>query len=110
MAFEATLLSQGDTIKYRPSSTVNAGAVVVLGELVAVAHSEIKANELGTLHVLGLVRVNKAAADDISVGDVLYWDNTNKVATKTSTGNKRMGLAATAASSGNGVVDVLLGR
>lgn len=40
------------------------------------------------------------SGDTWSAGDVLYWDDTNKVVTTTSTGNKRVGVSIAAKTSG----------
>jgi predicted RecA/RadA family phage recombinase len=83
----------GDTIDHIPTADVAAGAVVVQGELVGVAKQPIKAGKLGALSVVGVFDFPVTSLTGWAVGDLAYWDNTNKVATKTQTGNKLLGKA-----------------
>ena len=56
---EATYVQCGDAIDYTPGSDVAAGQVVVLSELIGIAKTAIKANELGALAVEGVFDVAK---------------------------------------------------
>lgn len=94
-------------VDFTPTSTVEAGDVVVQGDLVGVAVHKIEANQLGALLVNGQVSVVKGSGA-ISAGALVYWDATNQVATTTATGNKLMGKAVRAAASGDARVLVLL--
>lgn len=94
-------------VPYTPTSDVSAGAVIVQGSLVGVAVRPLTANRLGELVVNGVVSVEKATGA-ISAGALVYWDNTNQVATTTASGNTLMGKAIRAAASGDARVDVLL--
>lgn len=96
----ATYVQRGESIDYTPSSDVSAGDVIVLGDLVAVATLDIKANVLGALATCGVFDFTKAASDGgIAVGALCYWDAAEKVA-KTdceSGANKLIGIAVKAA-------------
>jgi len=68
-------VQRGDAVDYTPEADVASGDVVVLGDLVAVAKSEIKANTLGALAVTGVFDFPKAAGDGgIAAGARCYWD------------------------------------
>lgn len=107
----ARSIGSGDRIDYTPGSDVAAGAVVVIGDLVAVADQDIPANKLGALSVNGLKGFPKASGGStaITAGALLYWDATNKVATTTASSHKKIGLCAKAAADGDTEVFALLG-
>jgi predicted RecA/RadA family phage recombinase len=93
MAINVIHVGDNDTIDYTPASDLAAGEVVVLGDLLGIALSQIQANRPGALLVWGMVDAPKPSGS-ISVGTILYWDATNKQVTTSATGNKRAGLAA----------------
>lgn len=102
-------VSDGLTIDYVPTSDLAAGDVVQIGDLIAITSRPAKANVPVALDVTGLYEIDKDNSS-VSAGAILYWDNTNKKATTTATGNKRLGLAAAAAPDAATKVLVLLGR
>lgn len=102
---QATFVQDGASIDYTPGAAVPAGEVVVQGELVGVAKFPIAANALGSLSVEGVFDFAKGAGA-ISAGALVYWDDTNNVATTTATGNKLIGKVVTAAASGATTVRV----
>jgi predicted RecA/RadA family phage recombinase len=89
----------GRYIPYTPaaqSGGVKAGDVVALVGRIGIATEDIAEGETGTLDLGGVYKLpaEAAAADKAwSQGDTLYWDATNKVLTKTSTGNTAAGFA-----------------
>ena len=93
--FLTTYVSDGRYVPYTPTVDVAAGDVVVQGELVGVAVSDLPANKLGDLCVDGLVRFPKSTAGGsaITAGSLLYWDAGAKVATTNANGgaNKYLG-------------------
>lgn len=78
----AKYYQKGDSVDYTPTSAVNAGDVVVQGNLVGVAKLDIAAETLGSLAVEGVFECAKAA-ETVSTGDVMYYDAANQVVTKT---------------------------
>lgn len=98
----------GDAIDYTPTSAVNAGDVVVQGDLVGVAKKNIAANALGALHVKGVFDFPKATTSGsaITAGTKLYWDASSEVATSTAGGNKYIGKAVQAADADDTTVRV----
>ena len=101
----ARYVQKGEAIDYRPSEAVAAGDVV--GNLVGIARLDIAANTLGSLAVVGVFDVEKAAGA-VTVGAAVYWDAANHKATTTSTGNPYLGKAVLAAESADEQVRVLL--
>lgn len=88
-----TFVQQGDAIDYTPNALVEAGAVVVLNDLVGVTKRTIPANTLGTLHVAGVFEFPKAtgAGTAIAAGVNVYWDIADTEAkTDSETGANRL--------------------
>ena len=95
MSFEAEF-SHGDPlmIDHTPAADVEAGQVVVIGDLPTVAHRAIAADSLGAVAARGGVyRLPKAAGGSTAIGDrkKVYWDDANNVITTTASGNKVFG-------------------
>jgi len=105
---QAIFRHDGGSIDYTPTVDVAAGDVIVQGELVGVAKLDIKANTLGALAVMGVFDFAKATGGGtaITAGANVYWDNTNKVATTTATGNKLIGKCGKAAADADATVRV----
>ncbi|HPD28571.1 MAG TPA: DUF2190 family protein [Phycisphaerae bacterium] len=106
----ATYIHEGNAIDFVPGTQVNAGDVVVVGDLVGVARVEIKANQRGSLAVTGVFEFPKASGEVIGAGQQLYWDHVAKrVATSSDYGGyKRLGHAVAYAGSGEVKVQVRL--
>ena len=105
MAVQAQYVQEGNYIDYTPGSAVAAGDVVVQGDLVAVAKGDIAANKLGALAVGGVFDFAKN-----TVGQILYWDDTNNVVTATATGNKQIGKVVRAAATTDTTVRMRLSQ
>ena len=97
---QAIFVQRGESVDYSSVSTVNAGAVVVQGDLVGVAIRTIPANTPGSLMVEGVFDFTKAtgAGTALAVGTIVYWDAANGRATSVATGNKLLGKVVMAAS------------
>jgi predicted RecA/RadA family phage recombinase len=102
----AVFVHDGSAIDYTPSAAVAAGDVVVQGELVGVARTPIAANALGSLAAAGVFDFPKATGGGtaIDAGALVYWDETNKVATTTAAGNKYIGKTEKAAADADATV------
>lgn len=85
-------------MEYTPGSDVAAGDVVVIDEIVGIAHRDIDADTLGTLYINGGVYKVKGDAA-ITQGSRVYWvDSSNKCSESAGSGgaNKAFGVAVTA--------------
>lgn len=105
-----TLLSSGDTVQLTAGGTFTAGTGLLTGQLFGVPENSGSSGDLITLRVKGVVTIKKAGSLAVSVGDALYWDDTNKEVNKTSSAQKEVGIAVSATGSGAGetLVDMLL--
>lgn len=80
----ARYVQKGEAIDYRPSENVSAGTIVPFAGFVGITRLDIRAGELGALAVSGVFETPKAD-EAIDVGDPVYWDEANEVATKQKT-------------------------
>ncbi|WP_176014460.1 DUF2190 family protein [Victivallis sp. Marseille-Q1083] len=103
----AKYVQKGDSIDYRPNEAVAAGDVIVLADLVGIARLDIEAGTLGSLAVVGVFDVVKAAGA-IPSGSTLYWDAGAKQATLFSASNHYLGKAIADVEAGDESVRVLL--
>lgn len=101
-------VSDGDWVTVPAPAAVTSGEGVVVGTaLFGVAVSDADSGADVALGVLGIFTLPKTSALAIAVGDVCYWNDTNKVITKTNT-DLRVGVAVTAAANPSPTVNVRL--
>lgn len=105
---ETTYRQQGDIINYTPSVAMTAGEIVVEGELVGAAVTDIAANAEGALRIAGVINAPKLSTDVVVIGNILYWDDGNTRMTTTASTHKVIGIAVEDAGSGVADCDVLL--
>lgn len=105
---KATYWQRGESIDFlnETAHLIEANTVVVLGERIGIAGTDIPAHEKGSLHVTGVYKFPKAGATDIKPGDVVYWDNSAGNITKTVGSNKVAGFAVEAAATEAATVTV----
>jgi len=110
----ARYIQTGDAVDYTPGADVNAGDVVVQGELVGVAKLDIKTGKLGALAVTGLFDFPKAtgAGTAIAAGTRVHWDVAEQVAKADdeSGANQEIGKSVKAASDTDAVVRARLSQ
>ncbi|MCG8521906.1 MAG: DUF2190 family protein [Pseudomonadales bacterium] len=103
-------IHNGDAIDYTPGEDTPAGTVVVVGELVGVAKVDIKAGELGALHVRGVFDFPKATGggSGSGMGINIFWDESEQLATQDADSgtNKLLGKAIAAAADSDVIVRV----
>ena len=80
----ARYVQKGESIDYRPETDIKAGTIVPFAGFVGITRLDIRAGELGALAVSGVFETPKAD-EAIDVGDQVYWDEANEVATKQKT-------------------------
>jgi len=87
----------GDVLDFTaPSGGVTSGKGVKIGAMIAIAVITAAQGETATGHTEGVFDVDAAthATDQAwAHGDTIYWDDTNKVFTKTSSSNTKAGYA-----------------
>lgn len=91
-----------------PAGGTTSGVGVLIGDLFGIATNTVGAGESTEVLTEGVVEIAKTSALAIGVGDVLYWDNTNKVVNKTAASQKSVGIAVEAAANPSSTVAVKL--
>ncbi len=100
-------IEKGDVITVTAGADITSGTAFLVGDLLAVAiTSAVSGNQLAC-SICGVYELPKAAGA-ISQGVKIYWDDTAKNITTTSTNNKQIGYAWTAQLSGDATVFVKL--
>jgi predicted RecA/RadA family phage recombinase len=103
-------VQRGDVLTLDPGATVPAGRGRLFGAaLFGVAAVDAVSGTASAFRCAGVVTIAKTSALAISVGDVLYWDAANSVVNKTTSGQRAVGVAVTAASNPSATVQMLIG-
>ena len=96
MTKEAIERQKGEVIDFTLQEDANVGDVVVAGNLVGVATVSGLAGETIGLKIEDVWEIKAKDADAVNVGDLLYWDATNRELTTTATNNTKAGIAISA--------------
>jgi predicted RecA/RadA family phage recombinase len=103
-----TLIGGAETVQITAGGTLTAGVGVLTGQLFGVPETDAAAGDEVTLRITGKVTLAKTSALQIDIGDAVYWDDTNKVVNKTSSAQKEVGIAISAAANPSSTVEVYL--
>jgi predicted RecA/RadA family phage recombinase len=90
----------GNTITLTAPYAVASGDGLLVGSVFGVAAGDAANAETVEAALIGVFDLKKVASQAWSAGDKVYWDNTNKVATKTASGNTVIGVATEAVGGG----------
>lgn len=92
---KAAYYQRGETLDYKNSGSeaIEAGEIVLIGNRIGIAATLIKSGQLGTVDVVGVFAMPKAA-EAITIGALVYWDAAAGNITATSTKNTLAGYAA----------------
>lgn len=101
-------IQRGDNLTIPAPATVTSGAPVIAGEIVGIALGDAASGAAVDVATSGVFEIAKVAADDMALGDVIYWDDSAELATITATDNTKLGVAVAAAGTGTGAVNVRL--
>lgn len=80
----------------------SSGEGAKVGNIFGVAVADVANGAAGEFLTEGVCELKKVGSQAWSVGDLIYWDDTNKELTKTSTSNLLVGVAVEAVGSGAG--------
>ena len=104
---EALEIQDGRVIDYTLAGSVNVGDVIPLGSsMVGIAVISGLAGEVISVDTEKVWQVTAKTSEAIAVGDILYFDVTNRELTKTSTGNVKAGKAMTSKSAVAGTINI----
>lgn len=90
-------IQPGDILTLAAPYDVLAGAGMLVGSIFGVASTDALSGASVETAVEGVYRLAKTSAQAWTVGALIYWDNTNKVATSTASTNKLIGVAVAVA-------------
>lgn len=94
----------GNTITLTAPYAVASGDGLLVGSIFGIAAGDAALGEPVETALVGIFDLKKVASQAWSAGDKIYWDNTNKEATKTATANTLFGVATEAVAGGAGDV------
>ncbi|BCP53788.1 hypothetical protein K32_24050 [Kaistia sp. 32K] len=93
-------IQSGDVLTVPAPYAVNSGDFVIVGRLYGVAAYAAAQGLPVEIQTRGVYQLFKAASQAWAVGDKIYWDSTNKVATNVGSGNVAIGEAVLAVDNG----------
>jgi predicted RecA/RadA family phage recombinase len=91
----------GDVITLAAPYDRTAGQGALVGAIFGVAMNDVLNTVNGQFAIEGVHTLAKATGQTWTQGALIYWDNTNKNCTTTSTSNTRIGCAMQAQASGD---------
>lgn len=105
---KAAYIQKGESLDYKndTDTVVSAGDVVIVGSRAGVAGTTIPAGGTGSIHMVGVYKFPKNAAEAIAMGVEVYY--TEDGITAVGTGNVLIGYAAAAAAENDLFVTVRL--
>ena len=89
-------IQPGNTITLTAPYAVTSGGGLLVGAIFGVATADATQGKEVEAGLVGVFDLTKTATQAWGVGDKVHWDDTNKVATKTATGNTLIGVAVAA--------------
>lgn len=92
----------GNTITLTAPYAVTSGDGFFVGSIFGVAAGTAALGEAVEAALTGVYDLKKVASQAWAAGDKIYWDNTAKEATKTTTSNTLIGVAVAAVAGGAG--------
>lgn len=106
---KAVFVQKGENIDYTAASNIEYMEIVPLTTRIGVALEAIAAGETGTVSLTGVYEMPAASSLTISVGDAVYWNETNSSIDKTKTGGVPAGVAVAEKAAAGTTVRVLIG-
>jgi predicted RecA/RadA family phage recombinase len=86
-------IQEGDVVTLTAPYARSGGQGALVGTLFGVATSDVANGATGEFKTRGVFTLAKNSAEAWTVGAKIYWDNTAKVCTTTSTSNTLIGCA-----------------
>jgi predicted RecA/RadA family phage recombinase len=103
-----TYIQPGRVVTFTAPYQRNSGEGALIGAIFGVALQTVANAIRGEFAIVGVWTLAKATGEAWTEGALIYWDNTNKRCTTTSTSNTRIGCAQAAAASGDTTGNVRL--
>lgn len=103
-----TYIQHGAILTVTAPAEVASGDGVLIGSLFGVSQIAAASGAEITIVTQGVIELAKTAAQEWSVGDKIYWNDTTKKATTAASGNTLIGVAVAAAANPSDVGAVKL--
>ena len=100
-------IQRGDVVTLTAPYTVTSGSGALVGSIFGVAVNDTTNATSGEFLIEGVVSITKDTST-FSQGDLVYWDDSAKKATSTTSTNKLIGVAVAAAATGVATLKVRL--
>lgn len=97
-----TYIAEGEILDLAAPYARLSGQCALIGLIIGVAQNDLLITEVGPFKTKGVFDLPKAPSQAWTVGAIVYWDDTNKYFTTTSSGNTKAGAALLAVGSGAG--------
>lgn len=91
-----TFVSKGESVDLVAPYAVSSGGGMKVGAIIAIAVMDAAIGATVAALVTGVADVPSDTGTAWSAGDIVYWDDTNKVFTKTTTSNTKAGYVTAA--------------
>ena len=101
-------VQKGENLTFPAPYDVASGGGVKSGLIFGVAAGDALSGADVDLVTVGVFDLPKVSTDVFTIGAAVYWDNTAKLVTTTTSGNTKVGVAVTAAPNPSGSVNVRL--
>jgi predicted RecA/RadA family phage recombinase len=95
-------VQEGDIVVVSAPYDRSSGQGAQVGQLFGVCTGDALSGADVALKVCGVFDLNKIGSQAWTVGQLIYWDNTNKRCTNVATGNLLIGVAVAAVDNGAG--------
>lgn len=106
---KAEFFQDGKVIDLAVTDAVAAGDIVIAGNLVGVAKTDIPANTVGCIATEGVYKVEKAEGVSFTLGADVYWKAETGLAQGSGDGCVKIGIAVAAAANADATVKVKIG-
>src|SRR4051812_17940173 len=100
----ANFYQRGDIMDLVAPYDRTSGQGAQVGQTFGVAQTTVLSGATAAFVIVGVHTLTKIGSQAWTVGQLIYWDNTNKRCTSVATGSLLIGVAAVAAGAGAGVV------
>lgn len=101
-------IQDGEVLTLPAPYDVASGAGALVGAIFGVAQAAALSGAPAALVTRGVIDLATVTNAQMAIADVLYWDNTAKLVTKSTTGNTKIGVATSAKVTTGGTVNVRL--
>jgi predicted RecA/RadA family phage recombinase len=100
-------IQQGNILQHTAGADIVSGDLVIIGVIAGVALTDIAEGASGSVQINGVFSLPKASGA-ITQGALVYWDDDPGQVTTTASENTLIGVAASAAASGDATAEILL--